>query len=97
MDDEAKDNRGMIVGSAGAQVAEAVAQPVLEIQPLKQKLEDEESSEGGQLLVLESQLRDGVGFALDLLSAKLHGERPPGVGVWCLDNTIVPALGPLFP
>jgi len=81
MDYETEDNRGMVVSSAGAQVPEAVAQPVLEIQPLKQKLEDEEPGEGGQLLILEAQLGDGMGFVLDLFSAKLHGERPPWVGV----------------
>jgi len=77
MDDETENNCGMIVSSAGAQVPEAVTQPVFQVKPLKQKLEEEEPGEGGQLLVLEAQFGDGVGFALDLVSAKLHGERPP--------------------
>jgi hypothetical protein len=81
VDYKAKNSDGMIVSSVGPQMAEAVAQPVLEIQSLEQELEDEQSSEGGQLLVFESQVRDGVSFALDLVSAKLHGERPPWVGV----------------
>lgn len=81
MDDETKDDHGMIVSSSGPEVVEAVAQPVLEIQPLEQELEDEQPSEGSQLLILESQLQDGVGFALDLVSAKLHDERPPSVGL----------------
>ena len=71
----------MIVSSSGLQVVEAIAQSVLEVQPLKQKLEDEQSSEGSKLLVLESELRDGVGFSLYLVSAKLHCERPPWVGL----------------
>jgi len=95
VDDETKDNHGMIVSSGGSQVVEAVAQPVFEIQPLEQELEDEQPGEGSQLLVLEPELRDGVSFALDLVSAKLHGERPPWVG-WCLDNTIVPAMRVAF-
>src|SRR5436305_15083559 len=81
MDDETKDDHGMIVSSSGPQVVEAVTQLVLEIQPLEQELEDEQPGEGSQLLVLESQLRDGVSFALDLVPAKLHGERPPWVGL----------------
>ena len=71
----------MIVSSRGPEVLEAVAQPVLQIQPLEQELEDEQPGEGSQILVLESQLRDGVDFALNLVSAKLHGERPPWVGL----------------
>jgi hypothetical protein len=79
VNDKAKDGDGKIVRSVGPQGAEAVAQPILEIQPLEQKLEDEQPREGGQLLVFKSELRDRVGLALDLVSAKLHGERPPWV------------------
>ena len=52
----------MIVSSVGPQVAEAVAQPILEIQLLEQKLEDKQPGEGGQLLVFKPELRDGVGL-----------------------------------
>jgi hypothetical protein len=88
MDNESQDSQGMIVSSDGMQVAEAVAQPPFEVQPLEQELEDEQSGEGSQLLVFESQLRDGVGFALDLVSAKLHGERPPWVGFGALTTPL---------
>jgi hypothetical protein len=81
VDNETKDDDGMIVSSGGPQMAEAISQAVLEIQPLEEELENEQPGEGSQLLILESQLRDGVSFASDLLSAKLHDERPPLVGV----------------
>jgi hypothetical protein len=79
VDDQAKYGHGVIVSSHRAKVAKTVAQSILEIEPLKKKLKDEESGEGGQALVFESQLRDGVGFALDLVSAKLHKERLRGL------------------
>jgi len=54
VNDKTEDGPGMIVRSVGTQMAEATAQPIIEIQPLKQELEDEQSGEGGQLLVFES-------------------------------------------
>lgn len=96
VNDKVQDYQGMIVSAVGPEVAEAIAQAVPEIEPLEQELEDEQPSEGGQLLVFESQLRDGVGFTLYLVPAKLHGERPPWVGFGALTTPLYQPRGRFF-
>jgi hypothetical protein len=53
-------------------MAEGIAQSLLQHQALEEGLEQEQTGEGSQLLVFELQVGDGVDFALNLLSAKLH-------------------------
>jgi len=53
-------------------MVKGIAQPLFQVQALKEGLEQEQSGKGSQLLIFESQVGEGVGFALNLLSAKLH-------------------------
>jgi len=53
-------------------MAEGIAQTLLERQALEEGLEQEQPGKGSQLLIFELQIGEGVGFALNLLSAKLH-------------------------
>src|SRR6202163_1450642 len=80
VNDETERSHGVVVSAIGAQVAEGDAQPLLEIQSLKEELKQKQAGKGSQLLVFEQQVRSGVGFAPNLFSAKLHVERSPWVG-----------------
>ena len=62
----------------------------------RQKLKQKQTRVGGQVLILEVQHGYAGGFTADLLSAKLHGERPPWVGWGVLDKRHFTNSGPLF-
>ena len=70
-------NLGMAENRADSEVAETAAQSFEELQADKQQLTQDQSGKRRQLLILESQRRDGVNFAVKGGSAKLHMKRPP--------------------
>src|SRR5215210_2808884 len=72
VNDEAQHGQAVIVRAARVQMAEGIAQALLQRQALEEGLEQEQPGKGSQLLILELQIGEGVGFALNLLSAKLH-------------------------
>ena len=72
VNDEAEHGQAMIVCAARVQMAEGVAQSLLQRQALEERLEQDQPGKGSQLLIFELQVGEGVDFALNLLSAKLH-------------------------
>jgi hypothetical protein len=54
MDDEAEHEHRVVVGGAELEVAEALSEAVSELELVEEKLKDDEPSERGELLVIES-------------------------------------------
>lgn len=96
MDDKAEHGQGVVISAARAQVAENRTQPLSEVESLEKELKEEEPREGGQLLVFEQQGWGGMGFTSNLISAKLHDERPPWVGVGALTTPFYQLRGRFF-
>jgi len=57
VDDEEKGDAVVIVRSSLGQMVEAAAEPGRELEPLEEFLEDDDSGEGSELLILEPELR----------------------------------------
>ena len=69
---EAEDHRGIAIGAGARELAEALAEAGKKIETSEEGLKQDQTGEGGQLLVLESELGESAGFTFDLRSAKLH-------------------------
>ena len=70
---KAENHRGVAIGAGARELAEALAEAGKKIETSKEGLKQDQTGEGGQLLVLESELGESAGFTFDLRSAKLHG------------------------
>jgi hypothetical protein len=87
MNDEAEHHNGIAVGPGGLELSEALLEAVPEVKAIKKSLEQDQSGEGGELLIFEAELGESVGFTSDLRSAKLHGGDLHGVLIvsWQID------------
>ena len=84
MHDQQHHDRGVPEDGADRQVIEAPAQPALQPQALEQGLEHHETGERGQLLVLETDLRQRAGFPMYGRLANLHTDgRLSGLDPTC--------------
>jgi hypothetical protein len=72
MSDQPQHEDRVVVSWLDLQVPETAPQSVSQLETARQLLEDDQAGKGGQLLVFESESRDGPGFTLDVFSAKLH-------------------------
>jgi hypothetical protein len=90
MDDEAEHEHRVVVGGAELEVAEALSEAVSELELVEEKLEDDESSERGELLVIESELGESAGLALGALSGNLHGGDLLWAVVFCRHRDSTP-------
>jgi len=55
--DEEKSDAMMVIGTTTRQVVEAAAEPTREVDALEELLEDDDSAEGSELLILKPELR----------------------------------------
>ena len=69
---------------------EAPAQPLAQAQMLEELLEDDQAGKRAELLVLETQRRQGMGSLADFGSAKLHWERSCCSVMICFGRHILP-------
>jgi hypothetical protein len=84
MHDHKHHDRGVPEDGTDHQVIEAPAQPALQPQTLEQGLEHHETGERGQLLVLETDLRQRAGFPMHGRLANLHTDgRLSGLDPTC--------------
>jgi hypothetical protein len=96
MQDQAENDARRRVATTRLPVAKAGIESLPEIQPCEEQLKQEETGVGGELLVFEPEQGNGERFTLDLISAKLHGERS-SMGWECfLAKLILSTRGPLF-
>src|SRR5450756_922535 len=79
MHDQQHDNVGVPKDRAAFQMSEASLQTPLQIQPRQQRLHDNQPGEGGQMLVLEANLRQRTGFQINRILANLHSN---GLSCW---------------
>src|SRR2546430_15854811 len=72
MDDQCQDNDVMAEDGTQVEVAEAATQPLLQIEPSEECLEDDQARERGEGLVFEAEVGDRVELAVDRRSGRLH-------------------------
>ena len=96
MDDEAEDYDGVAIGVGGLEVAEALLEAGRELEASKEGLKQDQTGEGGELLVLELETGESPGFTFDLRSAKLHGGDLQGLGIVSLARSIITQVGRLW-
>ena len=72
MNHETEQHGGIAIGARALELAEALTELGREIETNEEGLKQDQAGEGGQLLVLESELGKSTGFTFDLHSAKLH-------------------------
>ena len=72
MHDQQHHDVGVSEDGADFQMLEAVLQAALEIQPGEERLKHDQTGEGGQLLVLEADLRQCTSFSMNVRLANLH-------------------------
>src|ERR1700756_5860291 len=87
MEDQAENDACRRVATARLPVAKAGIESLPEPQPREQQLKQEETGEGGKLLVFESEQGNSGRFTPDLTSAKLHDGRSSVVGEWIFGKT----------
>ena len=76
VDDQLEKDGGPAVDLAGPDVPEAACQARRKVDGRQERLQEHEPGEGGELLLLESDVGDRVGLAFDAFSAMLHGDEP---------------------
>jgi hypothetical protein len=72
VNDEEQDDEVVAEDRDHAEVSEARVQALLEVELGKQLLEEDQTREGGQLLILETEDGQRVGFTVDSCSARFH-------------------------
>jgi hypothetical protein len=93
---EAENHDGVTIGVGGLEVAEALLEAGREIEPSKEGLKQDQTGEGGELLILELETGESPGFTFDLRSAKLHGGDLQGLGIVSLARSIITQVGRLW-
>ena len=89
--DQAQDKGSVGVGAAALKVPTATTQSGAEVEPGDQSLKEDESREGGQLLLLEAKIWHAMGFELNVFSAKIHRGGLLGLVVFLVEPIITQA------
>jgi hypothetical protein len=90
---ESEDHQGKAIGAGRRELAETLLEAGQEIESRKEGLKQNQTGEGSQLLVFETELGESAGFTFDLSSAKLHGGGLQGLVIVSSARSIITPKG----
>ena len=81
MNDQQQGNHVVAKNPGGLQMSKAMEQAVPDLQPQHQRLKNDQTGKGGQVLIFKFQIRNFIGSTHYLAFAILHLRWPPAKGI----------------